>query len=181
MRCSDASELMDEVVDDHADSEREAALLAHVADCAACRAEWEVLQQVDRLLAAAPSVSPPAEFTSMVMARLARRRPAHNPWAGALALFAGTIALSLLAVLSFVGLAPLGESAARLQPGSVTLPQVGRMLMGWVQAGWEIRQAVISVVPSALILLYALLALLALGVWLGLIAGLQSPLRPAGK
>ncbi|MFQ5858421.1 MAG: anti-sigma factor family protein [Anaerolineae bacterium] len=173
MHCTDASELMDRVLDGHDDSERQAALLAHTADCAACLAEWSAIQEAHRLLAAAPPVSPPADFTAKVMAHLSRRRPVWDSWAGAFALFAGAIVLSVLAVLSFLGTNPTAELAALLQVGST--------LVGWAQAGWEIRRAMLSLVPAGLILLFALLSVVAVGMWLGLVAGVQAALRPAGE
>lgn len=181
MSCADAGELMHEILDGGANSDRKAALLAHAADCVACRAEWSALQRVDGLLAAAPLVSPPADFPSKVMARLARRRPAHNPWVGALALFAGSVSLALVSLFWLVGLTPVAGPTALLGPGSAALLQVGGTLLSWVQAGWEIRQRLLSVVPSGLVLLYAVLALVALAMWLGLVAGIQGALRPASK
>lgn len=179
MRCADASELMDEVLDGRADSDRQAALLAHTADCTACCAEWSAIQKVHRLFLVAPPVSPPADFTAKVMARLARRRPAQNPWAGALALFAGTVALSLLALLSLVGVTPTAESTGLLRPDVVSLSQTGATLLRWIQAGWQIRQAVLGLLLPGLVLLYAFLSLVALVIWLGLIAGVQGALQPA--
>lgn len=181
MRCADAGELMHEILDGGANSDRKAALLAHAADCVACRAEWSALQRVDGLLAAAPSVSPPADFTSKVMAHLARRRPAQNPWVGALALFAGTVTLACIVLFSLAGPGPTVSPTALLGPGGAAWIRVGSTLLGWAQAGWEIRQVVLSVVPSGLILLYAVLALVALAMWLGLVAGIQGALRPASK
>jgi len=172
---------MHEILDSGANSDRKAALLAHAVDCVACRAEWSALQRVDRLLAAAPVMSPPADFTVKVMARLARRRPAHYPWVGALALFAGTVSLALVGLFWLVSLIPGAGPTALFGPGGVALIQVGGTLLNWVEAGWEIRHAVLNAVPSGLVMLYAVLALVALATWLGLVAGIQAALRPASK
>ena len=181
MRCADASELMDAVLDNHANSELQATLLAHTADCAACRAEWVAIQSVDRMLTAAPPVSPPADFASKVMARLARRRPAQHPWAGALALFAGTVLLLCLALLSLIRVDFTAVSTAGLLgSGEGALLQLGGTLVHWVEAGWEIRQALLHLVPPGVIVLCALLSLVALVIWLGLIAGVQGALRSTG-
>ncbi|MFQ5595215.1 MAG: hypothetical protein ACE5HA_13800 [Anaerolineae bacterium] len=126
-------------------------------------------------------MSPPVDFTSKVMARLARRRPTQNPWVGAVALFAGTVAFVLITIFSLVSFIPKSNPTALLGPGATTLIQVGGTLLSWTQAGWEIRQVVLSVVPSGLILLYAMLALVALATWLGLVAGIQGAFRPASK
>lgn len=180
MHCADAGRLMDEVLDGRANSDRKAALLAHVTDCVACRAEWSAIQRVDQLLAAAPQVSPPADFSAQVIARLSHTQPARNPWAGALALFAGTLVFLSFAVLSFLGVTLSVNSPGLLEIGGVGLLQIGDAFVGWMQAGWGIRQAILSLVPPGLVVLYALLALTALAIWLGLVAGLQGVLRPAG-
>lgn len=179
MRCADASQLMDEVLDGRVNSERQAALLAHTADCVACRAEWSAIQQIDRLLATAPSVSPPANFSAQVMAHLPRRRPAQNPWAGAIALFAGTIVLLLLTSSPFISMGLTADSEGLMGIGSVALLQIGSTLIRWLEAGWGIRQAILSLIPTGLIALYILLSLVAAVIWLGLIAGVQNALRPA--
>ena len=180
MRCTNASRLKDEFLDGRANSEQQAALLAHIADCAACRAEWSAVQRVDHLFALAPQITPPADFTSKVMARLPRRRPIQNPWAGTLALLGGTLVLVVFGVLSVVGVNLSSTSPGLLELGGVGLLQRGDALLRWIQAGWGIRQAVLSLVPAGLIVLYALLSLVALVIWIGLVMGIQNVLRPAG-
>lgn len=70
MRCADARAVMMEILDDLADSAQQAALLSHAAECAACRAEWRALQELDALFTAAPMLAPPPDFTQRVLARL---------------------------------------------------------------------------------------------------------------
>lgn len=180
MRCTNASELMDQVLDGRATSERQAALLAHVADCVACRSEWSAIQKVDGVLAAAPRVVPPPGFTRQVMARLPRRRPAQKPWAGALALFAGTIVLLFFAFLSVLGVSSSPESTGLFAIGGAGLLQVGSQLVDWLQAGWAIRQTMLSLIPAGLIVLYVMLSLVSLVIWIGLVTGMQGALQPAG-
>ncbi|MBS1252098.1 MAG: hypothetical protein MAG451_01134 [Anaerolineales bacterium] len=180
MRCADASRLMDEMLDGRANSDQQAALLAHTAGCVACRAEWSTIQQVDQLLVAAPRVSPPTHFTAKVMSRLPRRRLNQNPWAGALALFAGSLALLVFALVSLLGVGLSAEAPGLVEIGGVGLLQVGDTLVSWIQAGWGIRQVVLSLVPAGVIALYALLSLVALVIWVGLVTGIQGTLRPAG-
>lgn len=180
MRCSNASELMDQVLDGRTTSERQAALLAHVADCVACRAEWSAIQKVDQVLAAAPRVAPPLDFTLQVMARLPRRRPAQKPWAGAIALFAGTIVLLFFTFLSIVGVGLSPESTGLFAIGGAGLLQVGGQLVDWLQAGWAIHQTLLSLIPAGLIVLYVMLSLVSLVIWLGLVTGVQGALQPAG-
>ena len=178
MLCTNASRLMDEVLNGHVDSEREAALLVHVADCAPCLAEWTAVKNVDRLLVFAPLVAPPADFTAKVMVRLPRRRPAHNPWVGAMALFAGTMAFSLLVCLSFVGINADAGLSDLLGFSSVSVTGLGNSVVQSAQAGWHIRQTILGFVPPGLIALYALLSLMAIGVWMRLISGVQNALQP---
>lgn len=181
MRCSDAGKLMDEVLDGRVNSERQAALLAHTADCAACRAEWLAIQEVDRMLAAAPPVPPPADFTSKVMARLPRRRPAQNPWAGALVLFAGAVLLSFFVLLSFVSLRSTPESAGLVGFAGGVLLQLGGSLVQLVRAGGQMRGTVLGFVPPVLIMLYALLSVVAVIIWLRLVVGVQATLQAIDK
>ena len=75
MRCTDASTVMTQLLDGLASPEQEAALRRHTAECAACRAEWQAIQEVHSLLSAAPMVSPPTGFTQRVMARLTTAQP----------------------------------------------------------------------------------------------------------
>jgi anti-sigma factor RsiW len=177
MHCDDASTLMDEVLDGRADSGRQAALLAHVADCAACGPEWQALQRLDRFLAAAPRVSAPHDFTAQVMAGLPRPQPAQYAWAGALTLLVGTIALAVVALIPFVPLSVASNPAA-LVPWAAAIPIQGAgVLVGWLQTGWEVRRAVLTFIPVSLLAVYSLFALFAVAVWLRLVSGIQGALR----
>lgn len=179
MRCTTASRLMDDVVDGQTDSDRQAALLAHVADCVACRAEWSAIRRLDQLLSTSPSVSPPPDFKAKVMARLPQNPRVQKPWAGALALFAGTVTSLVFAVLSVIGVGLTPGTAGLLQVRGLGSLQNGDVLLGWLQVGWQIRQTMLALVPTGLIALYALLALVALLIWLGLVRGLYGTLQPA--
>jgi hypothetical protein len=119
---------MTQLLDGLAGPEQETALLRHTAECAACRAEWQAIQEVHTLLSAAPMVPPPTGFTQRVLARLAGAQPGTavarssrplesapsaasvpqalgtqpskaNPWGGALALLIGTVLTSTLVAL----------------------------------------------------------------------------------
>ena len=177
MLCSHASQLMDEVLNGEAGSEREAALLAHVADCASCRAEWRALQRVEQLLVTAPSVWPSPDFSTRVIARLAPRQPRQNPWAGTLVLVAGAVlfgVLMLFSMMDFYWAQPGGV----VEAGMLFFLQFGAMLLSWVQAGWHVRQVVLESVPPGLILLYAMISVIAGMVWYKLITNVHNILQP---
>lgn len=181
MHCDDARALMDQVLDGRADSGRQGALLAHVADCAACGPEWQALKRIHRALKLSPQVRPPRDFTAHVMASLPPRPPRQHAWAGAFALLIGTVGLALVASLPLVMwdvvTNPTGLTASSL---AVEL-RVGAALFGWMEMGWELRQALLAVVPTSLLALYGVFALFAAGVWLRLVAGIQGALQPARK
>ena len=84
--------------------EQERALQAHLETCAACRAEWEALQFVSRLLAEPLMVPAPAGFVARVERRLAAERAAGRRGAiGAAVLALGTLALATLSLSSLSG------------------------------------------------------------------------------
>lgn len=181
MHCDDARTLMDQVLDGRADSARQGALLAHVADCAACGSEWQALKRIHRVLAQAPQVSPPRDFTAQVMAGLPRHQPVQHAWAGALALLIGTIGLAVVALIPFVPL-NLATNPVGLMASAIPLVlQVGEALFGWMQTGWEVRRVLLAVVPMSLLALYGVFALFAGVVWLRLVTGIQGALQPARK
>ncbi len=177
MLCSYASQLMDEVLNGEAGSEREAALLAHVAGCVSCRAEWHALQTVERLLVTAPPVWPPPDFSTRVMARLAPQPRQQNLWAGVAVLVAGTVLLAglmLMSLTDFYWMQPGGLVEAFL----LFLVQMWALVLGWMQAGWHVRQAVLESVPPGLLLLYTVVTVLAGMVWYKLITNVHNVLRP---
>jgi predicted anti-sigma-YlaC factor YlaD len=183
MHCDDARTLMDQVLDGAgaADSGRQGALLAHVADCAACGPEWQALKRIHRVLVQAPQVPPPRDFTAQVMASLPRHQPVQHAWAGALALLIGTIGLAVVAMVPFVPVDltsnPVGLTASVI---AIVL-QVGEALFGWLQTGWELRRALLAVVPVSLLALYGVFAVVAAAVWLRLVTGIQGVLQPVRK
>lgn len=90
-----------------------AALDAHVAECAACRATLDRLQTVDALLRAAPLTSAPAGFAGRVGARLAAREATPKVIWGGLTLALGAVGAAMfIAVPMFTVIARAGAIAA---------------------------------------------------------------------
>ena len=98
MNCERAMEWMMAALDGELEPGRRASLEDHLAHCAACRAEWEHLQAVERVLREAPMVRPSAGFAGRVLARLDRRRRVRRALLGGAALVAGAAALFLLSL-----------------------------------------------------------------------------------
>ncbi len=78
-------------------------LQAHLALCAECRAEWERLQRLERLLRAAPMARPPDGLAGRVVLRLDRRYSRRQRALGGLLFGLGMAAAALLALLPFAG------------------------------------------------------------------------------
>ncbi len=72
---------------------------SHTATCPACRALLDAIHRVDRLLAAAPMMSPAPGFTARFQARLSSRRRRYRTWAGLVTLALATLALSLATMI----------------------------------------------------------------------------------
>ncbi|MBK6422979.1 MAG: zf-HC2 domain-containing protein [Gemmatimonadales bacterium] len=103
--CTDASPLLDEYLDGTLAAGPRAEVEAHLAACAACRAELEAIGRISTAARALPAaLQPPdavwAGIASRLPAAAAPRRPTANfPWlrlAAALALFLGGYAIARL-------------------------------------------------------------------------------------
>jgi anti-sigma factor RsiW len=99
VNCAEVRESAAELVLGTLDGERRAHVVAHLASCAACRAEVADLTRVtDALLLAAPEAEPPAGFESRVLARARPRRGALAPRLLAAAAAVAVLAVALVAV-----------------------------------------------------------------------------------
>jgi predicted anti-sigma-YlaC factor YlaD len=84
--------------------DQERALQAHLATCAACRAEWETLQLVSCLLKTQPMIPAPTGFVARMERRLAAARAAkRRSVIGAAALAMGALLLATLSLSSLAG------------------------------------------------------------------------------
>ncbi len=73
MRCAEAQPYLSAYADGELAEPLRAVVAAHVAGCAACRAEVERSRAVDRLLASLPATAPSPEVYARVQAAVARR------------------------------------------------------------------------------------------------------------
>ncbi|MCR4405742.1 MAG: zf-HC2 domain-containing protein [Anaerolineae bacterium] len=119
--CPQFSEQMSLALDKQLSAREENELRAHLRTCDACRAQWDALQEIERLFATAPLISPPACFAVRVSARLAERESRRQIIFGVLALVIGAV------VLGLISLASLGEVAPALYL-LVTTPAAGHGL-----------------------------------------------------
>lgn len=178
--CPQFSEQMSLALDKQLNAREEDELREHLRTCDACRARWDALQEIERLFAAAPLISPPAGFTARVSARLTERESRRQIIFGVLALVIGAV------VLGLISLASLGEVAPALYL-LVTTPAAGHglsvvtellsTLESVLNALWLLAVACLHS-PAALICVTYSLVILALNVlWLRVLA--SRLLKPA--
>ncbi|MBX5451216.1 anti-sigma factor family protein [Thermogemmatispora sp.] len=78
MRCSEAADQLQLYLDGRLSVERTRALEAHLARCASCRIELELLEEVVRHLESLQMVAEPADLSLRIMERVART-PQQQP------------------------------------------------------------------------------------------------------
>lgn len=182
MDCEQASELMSLRLDGELSPAEVGRLGVHLEGCAACRKTWAAMQRVSLLFVEAPLMSPPEDFTSRVMSRLAQRQARKAPVWGALVLLLGAGALTLLAVAQLLGVAGILLETLRhagLMPRLLeVLPGffVGRAL---VQATWLFLRAFLSLVSPELVILYVGVAMMLSTVWLLVLRAVTPAVRTA--
>jgi predicted anti-sigma-YlaC factor YlaD len=175
MQCKQASEMMSLRLDGRLDSAEGALLNDHLAECEACRAEWQSLQALDSLLASAATIAAPIRVRVQVMTRLERRDKARRAIIGGTTLALGSVALALLLVapvllglLDAVGIAP-----ALIRGGPTTLlhllgagETLGRTYIGLIGS---------LIIPLAILGLCGVTMALALnGLWIGAMRRLRA-------
>jgi predicted anti-sigma-YlaC factor YlaD len=175
MQCKQASEMMSLRLDACLGRTESALLDAHLAECAACQAEWQSLQAIDSLLASAATLEAPVRMRVQVMTRLERRDKARRAIIGGTALTLGTVALvlllmapALLGLFEAVGIAP-----ALIRGGPTTLlhllgagETLGRTYIGLIGS---------LIIPLAILGLCGVTAALALnGLWIGALRRLRA-------
>lgn len=102
MRCLELQEWMTLRLDDRLSAAEEQSFQAHLSECPTCAQIWQQWQQVDRLFADPPMVSPPVDLAAKVWVRIEQRQR-RGALAGSLALMA--LGLAVLAVLYVAPLA----------------------------------------------------------------------------
>ena len=126
MECNDYQEQMSLWIDDQLTQNEIQEIEVHTATCLTCRASLEALKRLDRLLRAAPLVSPAPGFSNRFQARLATRQRRRRTWAGLLTLTLAALVLLMgaVAVLTVSGLALWGNL-----PIGLLLPQATSLLL----------------------------------------------------
>ena len=90
MNCEQVRNLLDEYLDGELAAAQRASVDEHLAGCAPCRAELEILRNTATLVGSLPRVKAPKELTEDIKARLvsrpaavrSRRRPVVLRWVG---------------------------------------------------------------------------------------------------
>ncbi len=103
-------ELMAAALDAPLPPEQRSALDAHLETCAACRAVWEALFEMDSLLTAAPAVAAPPNFVANTAARLRERTSGRRVLGGGFVL-----ALAAAFMVAVLALPVMGVLAALVQ------------------------------------------------------------------
>lgn len=163
--------------------QQERALQAHLATCAACRAEWEALRFVSLLLDNQPMVSPPSGFVERVERRLTAEKAARRRGVmGAATLAMGALLLVTLALSSLAG--PVFQLWPLLQQ-----PSLWDSLKGWLTQFVDVCLAIghaIAMLLSSLfdlaggpiLLVYMLVVLLFTALWSRLVLRRVRAYRP---
>ena len=165
-------DLMMRVLDREASDAERVRLQAHLTGCAACTHEWESLSLVHRRLAAAPTITPSADFADRFRARLATQhtvRPALNrrQWvvgsaiAGATSLAAAVaVALSLTDWLTPDAWTQLLNSGLSIFVG----------LAAWIDIVMTFARVTLSVAGEGALVAFAALVLALTLVWVWLVS-----------
>jgi len=154
----------------------------HLEGCVTCRDTWAAMQRVSRLFAEAPLVSPPEDFTSRVMSRLAQRQARRAPVWGALVLFLGAGTLTLLVTAQLLGVA--GVLLETLRHASL-VPRLLEVLPGFfvgralLQATWLFLRAFLSLLSLELVTLYVGVAMMLSVAWLLVLRAVKPAVRAA--
>lgn len=185
MKHSEAQAKMMDALDGALSATGRAELDRHLADCAQCRAEWDGLQQVDRLLARAEETPAPAGFARRVVARLdepmlaeqAQPVRSREDWARALAGLAVLVAGGL-ALAAWTFLPVVRELTGAVQTALVPAqwPVMLAEAQSWVAVVTSLGQAVLALLnalnallgtnPVLLVAAAGLLGLVAMWAWM---------------
>ena len=175
MQCKQASEMMSVRLDGRIDEKDSALLDEHLSQCQACQTQWQKLQALDRLLAAAPMVQSPVRVRVQVMTRLERRDQARRAIIGGTMLTLGTVALSLLLIapvlfglLNATGIAPV-----LIYGGPQALSHL--LAVGENLGGTLVRLIGQLAIPLAILALCGVVSTLTLnGLWIGAMRRLRA-------
>ncbi len=180
MNCEEALTWIMQVLDGETGPDGETSLSEHLQACPTCRSRWEYLRKVNRMLRAAPAVSPPPGLTARVLTRIEQHRCRRNVLGG-LALALGTATVFMLSLLPLLAALPGMPVAFRacVRAGEVL---AGRLVSGFgslLHSLWLSAEAFLSLVLHLLVCGMATTILLVL-VWLSAMWKLYNPVRRTG-
>jgi anti-sigma factor RsiW len=116
MKCSDIRNLLSLYLDDALDEPERGRVAAHLAGCADCRREAEILSKSWEMLGELDEIEPNPFYVSRFYARLAERRPWYAPWVDALrSLSARRRLLPALAAVCLVAVIGIGVVQVQLK------------------------------------------------------------------
>ncbi len=162
MPCSETHERMSLQLDNLLDQEQAAQLQAHLAECAACRQEWDAMCAVSKLLEAAPMAMPAPGLSLRVTRRVERRAARRRRVLSILGVLLGSAGLWMAAgLLTAALLAVLWRAPLQVLWTAVGLPLARNALsiMGVLLNALYAVSSELSRRPTAIILLgYAVVA-----------------------
>ncbi len=166
--------------------DQERALQAHLATCAACRAEWEALQFVSCLLDEQPMVPAPSGFVVRVERRLAAERGTKRRGViGATALALGALSLAALGLSSLAGLLfqlwPLLNQTSLLDNFTGWLTRLVDVCLAIGRAVVLLVDSLFDVVGGPVLLVYVLILLLLTALWSRLVFGRVRAYQPVHR
>ncbi len=140
----------------------------HLGTCLHCRAEWEALNSVERMLASPQMLRPAPGFADRVEARITHYEAQRRTLVGGLILLGAAAALCLLAVPSLLnGRSPI-EAYGEFLQSAYSLLSGGLVLSYRLAAAlWLTLEALSrsADIPLTSLLTYAAGALLAVAAW----------------
>jgi predicted anti-sigma-YlaC factor YlaD len=182
MECETYREQMSLWLDHQLAPEEIRQLAAHTATCLSCRASLDTFRRLDRLLAAAPMMSPAAGFSARFQTRLAARRRRRHTWAGVLILALATVALLLggAIILATSGLAVWETvSATGLLTRSISLLlDLGKVGVAALKLAWLILSALAQAIQHPIFIAYALATSVLVAAWTSIVTQRVLAARP---
>ncbi len=116
MDCKDTRNFLSLYMEDALDETAREQVAAHLACCAGCRREAEILLKSWEMLGELDEIEPNPFYVSRFYARLAQQRPWHAPWVDAIrSLFASRRLLPALTALCLVAVIGIGVLQVQLK------------------------------------------------------------------
>lgn len=166
--------------------DQDRALQAHLATCADCRAEWEAVRFVSRLLDERPMIPAPPGFVARMERRLMAERAAHRRGVvGAAALALGTLGLMTLALSSLAwliaGLWPLLSQPSLWESLWGLLTRLVNVCLAVGQAITLLLGSLFDTTGGPILLAYMMIVLLLTLLWSRLVLHRVRAYRPVRR